>query len=170
MFEKFFPLISIKLEIISFNLSSLIKDKLFFWDGSSLRLYSMKFNELPSSILTFFETSGPLYGGIITQSPFLKAVLVEASIISSSLPLPLLLIKSWEKSFPSIDWYFDPTKTEIELNKSTWDIISLETPGLIFPFQYVIKGTLVPASKRLYLPPLSPPDGVWSPSFSTASS
>ena len=79
----------------------------------------MKSNELPSSILTFFETADPLYGGIITQSPFLYAVLVEASIINSSLPLPLLFIRSREKSFPSVDLYFAPTKTEIELNRST---------------------------------------------------
>ena len=31
MFEKFFPLISIKLEIISFNLSSLITEKIHYY-------------------------------------------------------------------------------------------------------------------------------------------
>ena len=37
MFEKFFPLISIKLEIISFNLSSLITEKIHYYTSGALK-------------------------------------------------------------------------------------------------------------------------------------
>ena len=74
-------------------------------------------------------------GGIITQFPFLQAVLVEASRISSSLPCTLLLMIRSEKSIPSFDLYSIPTILEIELKRSICDIISFEIPGFIFPLQ-----------------------------------
>ena len=96
--------------------------------------------------------------------------MVWASSIKSLLPLPELLNNTPSNSFPSLERVFDPINDAIEFKKSIWETISSDTCGLIFPFQYVINGTRVPASKRLYLPPLKFPEGVWFPSFSIASS
>ena len=49
--------------------------------------------------------------------------------------------------------HYGETDTHIRFPAN--DTISLETCGFVFPFQYVINGTLVPASNKLYFPPLS---------------
>ena len=86
-------------------------------------------------MLTLGCTAIRSYGGIITQLFFLKAVLEVASMTSSSLPFPLFLKNTLDKSTPSFDLISEPNSDENEFKKSIWVTISSEISGLIVPFQ-----------------------------------
>src|SRR5690606_38138013 len=125
---------------------------------------------LPNWIFTQVLTAGPLYGGIITQSPSRYAVLEVASITRFSLPSSLSPSNTFSKfwlSFPSLLYSCDVNVAR-EAKRSNWQIIASDTPGTIIPGHQTTKGTRVPASYKLYLPPRHSPAGVWFPSNSTA--
>lgn len=137
----------------SFTFSGMDSARLFLSPISSFRLYSWGFVSLPSSISTCALYLLPLFGAIYFQSPWImaNALLLEFLTkvvrpcwddpISACQVVSLSLAVSFGSCSPSI--------SANEAIKSIWETIASEVPQVTLPGQLTIKGTRVPASKRL---------------------
>ena len=97
------------------------------------------------------------------QSLYINAK-VPACTINFSLPffdLPVNADQWFSLSVLSLMYLIFKSSLKLDI-KSTWDTNAGDTcADFIFWGQCTIKGTLVPASYMLYLPPRSIPSGVW---------